>query len=304
MTGPLHRVALLGLLFCVHVFAQDRLLARNTDDPTTSAPVEMLNLNGGPPTDEYGRASQLYLKGRYVEAAAEYERACDQFVAKACTDLGVMYRRGEGVKRNYPRAGELSLRGCDLGNALGCTNLGIMYWSNVLAKNDQRAAELFQRACDGGDSNGCRCLGFLYENGQGVAKDPIRAESFYQRAREHRFPFRVQEDLILIETEINAAHVTLVVDTGGTTVFGAKFLPTVTPDDPPTSTLESMHGSSQVYPITVTWNFDGTPKKLPAFAGDVKLPLGTDGIFGADVLRTFGSVRFDFRNSQLILEDR
>lgn len=101
---------------------------------------------GGIGGESYKEAVRLYQEGRYVEAANAHQLACDRFDARACTDLGVMYRRGQGVKKDFPRAAEFSLRGCDGGNALGCTNLGLMYWNNVLPKNDKRAVELFGRA--------------------------------------------------------------------------------------------------------------------------------------------------------------
>ena len=96
----------------------------------------------------------------------------------------------------------------------------------------------------------------------------------------------------------------LIVDTGGTTAFGKSFLPPTQALDSPTRTLESVHGSSQVYPITVVWSFDGRNTQLAAVAGDLSLPNDSDGILGADILETFRSVRFDFLSSVLILEDQ
>jgi len=258
--------------------------------------------------DDYSEAARLYQRGRYSEAANAYKIACDHFNAKACTDLGVMCRRGQGVRKNYPRAADLSLRGCDRGNALGCTNLGLMYWSNVLPKNDKRAVELFERGCDGGDKNGCRALAFMYENGQGVPKDITRAAMLYQKANEqaheHRIPFTVQDGLILIETKINDEIVKLVVDTGATTGLALRFLRPRQPADLPTETLDLVHGSMQVYPISVTWSLDGESKQVAAIAGEFHLPNGADGIVGADILESFQSARFDFTNLVLILEDQ
>jgi len=133
---------------------------------------------------DYSRALVLFTKGHYAKAAALNEKACDRSNFKACTDLGVMYKRGQGVRRNYVRAAEFSRRGCDGGNALGCTNLGIMYWNNILPKNDSRVAELFKQGCEGGDPGGCLGLGFLYENGQGVQKSEKQAAQLYQQACE------------------------------------------------------------------------------------------------------------------------
>ena len=251
-------------------------------------------MQNGPGEQDYNRAARLFEKGLYSEAAAAYKLACDKLDAKACTDLGVMYRRGQGVRKSYPRAAELALRGCEGGNALGCSNLGFMYWNNFMPKDDKHAAELFQQGCDGGDQNSCRALGFMYENGQGVTKDLNRAALFYQEAREHRIPFKIKDGLILVETIFNGVLVKLIVDTGGTTAFGKSFLPPTQALDSPTRTLESVHGSSQVYPITVVWSFDGRNRQVAAVAGDLSLPNDSDGILGADILKTFKSARFDF----------
>ena len=295
-------------LFCQAVFSQSNGLVEgqgSNASRTLLGNSERLNLSqGGAGRDSYSDAARLYRRGQYIEAANAYKIACARSSAKACTDLGVMYRRGQGVRKNYPRAAEFSLRGCDGGNALGCINLGLMYWNNVLPKNDERAAELFERGCDSGDTNGCRALGFLYENGQGVPKDLNRAAFFYQKAREHRIPFKIQDGLILIETQMNDAMVKLIVDTGGITSLGMRFLPPTQPLDSPTRAFNSVHGSLQVYPISVTWVFDGKDRRVTAFAGDFDFPNGLDGIFGADILKTFQSARFDFLNSVLVLEDR
>ena len=260
-----------------------------------------------PGEDSYSNAAHLYQRGQYQEAANAYQIACDKFNAKACTDLGVMYRRGQGVRRDYPRATKFTLRGCDGGNAQGCTNLGLMYWNNVLPKDDQRAGELFARACDGGDAHGCRALAFLYEQGQGVTKDLARAALFCQKAgeqaRQHRIPFQVRDGLILIETKINDEMVKLIVDTGATTALALRFLPPGRPLDLPAQTLDLVHGNMPVYPIRVTWSLDGQNKQVAAITGEFTLPSGTGGIFGADMLETFHSARFDFQNSVLILED-
>lgn len=283
--------------------SRDKVNAAGTSVRTS----EIMNVNGSsaayPDEEEYSRAARLYLNGLYAEASVIFEMACNNLNAKACTDLGVMYRWGQGVKRNYPRAAALDLQGCDGGNGLGCTNLGLMHWNNVLPKDDERSTELFERGCNEGDNNGCRVLGFMYEKGLGVPRDVNRAALFCQKSREHRIPFEVKDGLILIKTTFDSAHVKLIVDTGGTTAFGIRFVPPTRSPYSPTRTLESVHGTSQVYPITVVWSFDGQDKRLAAVAGALTLPNDADGILGADILETFKSARFDFQTSLLILED-
>jgi TPR repeat protein len=123
----------------------------------------------------YARAVSLYRAGEYVKAAVAYERACSESFAAACTDLGFMYRHGQGVRRNYVCAAKLYRRGCDGGNALGCANLGLNYWNGVFPKDDDRAKELFRQACVKGDEGGCVVLSFMHEKSYGVTPDKDQA---------------------------------------------------------------------------------------------------------------------------------
>jgi len=51
-----------------------------------------------------------------------------------------------------------------------------------VAVDPSRAATLFQRACDGGEISGCLSVGFQYADGNGVARDDARAVAFYSKA--------------------------------------------------------------------------------------------------------------------------
>jgi TPR repeat protein len=177
-------------LTCPLLFSQQKDLVRSkTENAGSNASVQGDDRQNGTvdwknlrSEAKYDRGARLFLVGRYAEAAGAYKSACESSNPKACTDLGVMYNRGIGVKRNYPLAGGLYRKGCDGGNALGCANLGIMHWKNQLPKDDELAVDLFRRACDGGDSGGCLALGFMYENGDGIPKDKGRAAELYRQA--------------------------------------------------------------------------------------------------------------------------
>jgi TPR repeat protein len=173
------------LLLSVPIFSQDTALNARENAvhlaaklPRTGT-ISWQNLRG---ETDYNRAVVFYKEGKYAQALGPYEKACESSYAAACTDLGVMNRLGQGLKRNYVRAAELYQRGCSGGNALGCINLGLMYWYNFLPKVDSHAAELFRQGCDDGDGTGCLALGFMYENGQGVPKDESRAANLYEQA--------------------------------------------------------------------------------------------------------------------------
>ena len=66
-------------------------------------------------------------KGNYKQAEELFKKACDGGYAKGCSNLGVMYDNGYGVKQDSFKAVELWTKACDGGNVEGCSNLGIMY---------------------------------------------------------------------------------------------------------------------------------------------------------------------------------
>src|SRR5215472_1670444 len=219
-----------SLAFCLFCFSQDNEIAGTflpTPNPgiASAKPNEKIVLEN----TAYNEAVRLYKKGKYAEAASVYKKACGHF-ASACTNLGFMYNRGQGVKLNHSSAADYYRRGCDRGIALGCTNLGIMYWNRDLTENDRYAVELFERGCRNGDSGACRDLGYMYKYGDGVPKDESRAVEEYQLAdrlsRVHSIPIQLEDGLILISLNIQDESVLLIVDTGASnTALVRKFLP-------------------------------------------------------------------------------
>ena len=66
--------------------------------------------------------NEAYDKGDYQKAAELYQKACDGKVALGCSDLGVLYENGQGVKQNFSTAKQYYGKACDLGFQLGCDN--------------------------------------------------------------------------------------------------------------------------------------------------------------------------------------
>lgn len=67
-----------------------------------------------------------YEKGNYSEAIKFYSKACDSGDADGCTNLGTMYKRGQGVKQNNSKAKELFGKACDMKFEDGCKNYAIL----------------------------------------------------------------------------------------------------------------------------------------------------------------------------------
>jgi TPR repeat protein len=100
-----------------------------------------------------------------------------------CSNLGVMYDLGKGVKRDAKEAVRLYKRACDGENMEACVNLGAAYYNGQgVTTDDKQAVRLYRKACDGGLMAGCHELGKMYESGEGVAKDEQEAGRLYKRA--------------------------------------------------------------------------------------------------------------------------
>jgi serine/threonine protein kinase len=118
--------------------------------------------------------------------------ACLRDNAEACRVLGIIYRSGNGVARDYSHAAELFNKSCDAGDAEGCGLLGYMYDQGTGVEHDpsraaalySQKAALFLKACNAGDASACEDLGFMHENGDEISRDYSRAAAFYLRACE------------------------------------------------------------------------------------------------------------------------
>lgn len=83
---------------------------------------------------------------------AVFESKCQKEDAKACRGLGAaLYSVGK-----FGDAFAMSQRACDLGSPGGCSNLGELYYAGEGAARDlDTAARLFASACDAGVASGC-----------------------------------------------------------------------------------------------------------------------------------------------------
>ena len=59
-------------------------------------------------------------------AAKLYKNACDAGYASSCTNLGILYGTGKGVKTDYATAKELFKKACKMGSQSGCNKLSIL----------------------------------------------------------------------------------------------------------------------------------------------------------------------------------
>ncbi|NNN18892.1 MAG: hypothetical protein HKL84_03445, partial [Acidimicrobiaceae bacterium] len=147
-----------------------------------------------------GLAIAQYLDGNFDQAAVHFKQA-DQISpsspgdARAHSYLGLMYREGQGVKRDYAQALNLFRRAAERGYAPGQYYLGEMYGEGKGVLCDyELAASWYQRAAEQGYADAQVALGILYREGQGVPQDYAQAADWLRKAADQR---NAQADLYL-----------------------------------------------------------------------------------------------------------
>ncbi|HTL32440.1 MAG TPA: tetratricopeptide repeat protein [Kofleriaceae bacterium] len=116
-------------------------------------------------------------------AVSMFEKACGLGAALGCSNLGIMYRDGQGVKKDIAKSRELLEKGCEGGSSRGCTVLGAMYSDGVGVKADaKKARELWEKGCAGKMKESCYDLATARLKGKGGPKDKAGAKEAYQAA--------------------------------------------------------------------------------------------------------------------------
>lgn len=126
---------------------------------------------------------------------------------------------------------------------------------------------------------------------------------------EHRISFHARGDYILIPARVNGRQATLLLDTGAAlSTFSIKILPTMDTDHKITMNLAKGSVSAFVVQAGFTLGDSGIKEQHCSFrrnivVGDFKFG-DADGVIGLDVLSSFKTVTFDFKDSVLVLQDR
>jgi hypothetical protein len=126
---------------------------------------------------------------------------------------------------------------------------------------------------------------------------------------EHRIVFHAHGDYILVPARVNGRQATLLVDTGAAlSTFSIKILPSMDTDHKITMNLAKGSVLAFVVPAGFTLGDSSVKEQQCSFrrnivVGDFKFG-DADGVIGLDVLSSFKTVTFDFKDSVLVLQDR
>jgi hypothetical protein len=127
--------------------------------------------------------------------------------------------------------------------------------------------------------------------------------------REHRISFHMRGDYIFVPARVNGRQATLLLDTGASlSTFSIKILPSMDTDHRITMNLAK--GSVPAFVVLAGFTLGDSEIKdqhcsfrRNIVVGDFKFG-DADGVIGLDVLSSFKTVTFDFKESVLVLEDR
>ena len=124
------------------------------------------------------------LHQNFKQNFAVFSKACERGVPEACYEVGIMYRDGEGVSRNLPKAVEYLKTACGSGDYEACGALGDIYnnGGQGVTANATKALNYYQTACSHNIYGACFSLGVLYQDGSKVKQDYNKSATYYSEA--------------------------------------------------------------------------------------------------------------------------
>jgi TPR repeat protein len=127
--------------------------------------------------------------GDYAAAIVEWRPLAADGDARAQTNLGHLYRLGQGVERDYGEALKWYRLAADQGSTRAQANHGNMYIEGLGVEADPIAGvALFRQAAESGFSVAQLYLGDFYRLGEVVVLDPEQAALWYRRAAKQGHP--------------------------------------------------------------------------------------------------------------------
>lgn len=129
--------------------------------------------------EAYGKMGYAYYMGFNAPkdkslALQYYQKGCDGGFPQACFNQAMMYGRGEGVSVDRMKMMELLSKACDARKVEACMGMGSQ-------EGYVKAASLLNESCENGNAKACVDLGEFYNRGQGVAKDPAKANEYFDK---------------------------------------------------------------------------------------------------------------------------
>jgi hypothetical protein len=124
-----------------------------------------------------------------AEAISMYRLAAAKGDADAMFNLGICYRRGEGVEKDVLASYRWFQLAANQGGAVAQCQLGFCYYlGEGVEKDEAEAVRWFELAAAQGLAHAQHNLGFCYSSGVGVARDLGKAALLFELAAEQGHP--------------------------------------------------------------------------------------------------------------------
>ncbi len=169
------------LTLSVSVFAEQALAL---DNSTFSLKKECEKGNG----EACLKLAKSYAREKKdIQALYYFDKACSLRIAKACGLVGVYYKLGLPIKKNYKLAYEYFQRVLENSNGklkgAAYYELGDMYKDGLYVKRDLfKAFSLYKLSCEYKFPSGCVKVGDFYKEGIAVKLDYDKALLYYGEA--------------------------------------------------------------------------------------------------------------------------
>ncbi len=192
-------VVLAGLVFSMSIGAAGANVLSDPSKPDPS--IE------GAPNEASGQ--DLYKRGYYPEALAEWERAVEENQDRgAAFQLAEAYFDAVVVERDIEKAVKYYTMGAEWGDARAQEDLGTLFdkgWG--VEKDLSKAAKWYEAAAKQGRPSAQYNIATMYEDGVGVQADKVKAYMYYQLSIEGGFPKFATEALEKLSTEMEPAEI-------------------------------------------------------------------------------------------------
>ena len=107
---------------------------------------------------------------------------CEEAGITSCNQLGLMYEKGKGVKKDIKKAVSYYQKACQI-NYVGCYNLGVMYETGQgVVRSYHKAVDYYKTTCQAEFGLACHNLAVMHEHGRGVRINYTQAKEYYGRA--------------------------------------------------------------------------------------------------------------------------
>ena len=134
-------------------------------------------------------ANAAYKAKDYEKAFQLYGAFAEQGLARAQTNLGLMYDNGEGVPENDAKALQWYRKAAEQGHAKAQYNIAIMYDNGSgIPEDNAKAAHWYRKAAEQGHVTAQYNLGLMYYKDEGVSEDDVKAYAWWNiaAARKHK----------------------------------------------------------------------------------------------------------------------